>query len=173
MKLFKKLFKKTKKGFTLLELLVVIAIIGVLAGLIFVAIGDSRNRARDSRRASDMRQVISAQEWIINEDNFYVTLPQQENIPAAVSVSGSKRLIQLIDPLNNATYKYVWVGNNDDCGAVRAGRYYCAIAKMEVRGACPAGQTRYVVATNRGTKEICDVADLVAGPPNCAWCLAI
>lgn len=165
--------KIKNQGFTLLELLVVVAIIGVLAGLIFVAIGDSRDRARDSRRASDMRQVISAQEWIINEDNRYVTLPQQETIPAAISASGNRRLAELIDPLNNARHKYIWAGNDTNCGAIEAGKYYCAIAKMEQPGVCGAGQTRYIIATNRGTKEVCDAADLVANPPNCAWCLAI
>ena len=49
--------KKNQKGFTLIELLVVIAIIGVLSGIVIVAVGDATARARDSRRLADVRQL--------------------------------------------------------------------------------------------------------------------
>ena len=48
---------KKNKGFTLIELLVVIAIIGVLSGIVIVAVGDAARRARDSRRLADVRQL--------------------------------------------------------------------------------------------------------------------
>ena len=54
--MLKKLTKKNK-GFTLIELLVVIAIIGVLSGIVIVAVGDAARRARDSRRLADVRQL--------------------------------------------------------------------------------------------------------------------
>jgi len=175
MKLSKKFFKKTEKGFTLLELLIVVAIIGILAGLIFLAIGDSRNRARDSRRMSDFRQIPSAQEWIINDDGAYVQSPEiAGHIPAAVNSSGYQYLARLVDPRNDAVYKYIWVANDAPCGVIAAaGKYYCAIAKLEERGACGAGELHYFVAASGTAKEICDAADFVANPPNCAWCLAI
>ena len=63
--------KKEKKGFTLIELLVVIAIIGLLATLSVVALNNVRERARDSRRMSDIKQIQTALELYYNANDGY------------------------------------------------------------------------------------------------------
>ena len=67
-----------KKGFTLIELLVVIAIIGLLSTLAVVALSSARQKARDSKRLSDLKQVQTALELYYTDNNGY---------PAASSVS--------------------------------------------------------------------------------------
>jgi len=62
-----------KKGFTLIELLVVIAIIGLLSTLAVVALGSARQKARDSKRLSDVKQIQTALELYFTDNNSYPT----------------------------------------------------------------------------------------------------
>jgi len=54
--------RRLDKGFTLIELLVVIAIIGLLATLSIVAFSSATKKARDAKRLSDMKQIMTALE---------------------------------------------------------------------------------------------------------------
>lgn len=62
-----------KKGFTLIELLVVIAIIGLLSTLAVVALSSAREKARDSKRLSDLKQLQTALELYYTDQNEYPT----------------------------------------------------------------------------------------------------
>ncbi len=63
--------KTTKRGFTLVELLVVIAIIGVLSSIVVSSIGSARQKARDVRRISDMKQLDIALNFFFDDNRRY------------------------------------------------------------------------------------------------------
>ncbi len=68
MKIFAKA-DKTMKGFTLIELLVVIAIIGILSSIVTVSLNAARQKARDVRRISDIRQLQMALQMYYNAND--------------------------------------------------------------------------------------------------------
>jgi len=65
--------KSNKSAFTLIELLVVIAIIGLLASLSVISLSSARSKARDVKRAADVKQVSTALEMFFNDAGRYPT----------------------------------------------------------------------------------------------------
>ena len=65
--------KNNKRGFTLIELLVVIAIIGLLSTLAVVSLNSARQKARDARRQSDIKQISTAMELYMSQVDSYPT----------------------------------------------------------------------------------------------------
>ncbi|HEV8601647.1 MAG TPA: prepilin-type N-terminal cleavage/methylation domain-containing protein [Patescibacteria group bacterium] len=73
-----------QRGFTLIELLVVISIIGLLAAVVLVSLNTSRAKARNSRRAADAKQIITAFNLGLNNN---ASLPSAGGTWVCVSVS--------------------------------------------------------------------------------------
>ena len=59
------------EGFTLIELLIVIVIIGILSAFVTVNIVGVRERARDSQRKSDLKQIRAALEMYMSDKKNY------------------------------------------------------------------------------------------------------
>jgi len=60
-----------RRGFTLIELLVVIAIIGLLSTLAVVSLNNARQKARDAKRASDIKSIQTALElYYVDNDDY-------------------------------------------------------------------------------------------------------
>ena len=146
--------KKNLGGFTLIELLVVIAIIGILSGIVLVSLGGARAQARDARRQSDIRQVVSAQEMYYGDNDKYVTAVAGTGTPVISTYLGA-----LDDPLT--TKHYNWL-DNTSCD-----QKFCTYATMESKGTCATGENRYFAASEKGTKEIC--AASFAGTGCACW----
>src|SRR3990167_6664867 len=66
--------KETRnKGFTLIELLVVIAIIGILSSVVLASLNSARQKGRDARRISDVKQIQLALELFYDSNAGYPT----------------------------------------------------------------------------------------------------
>nr|AQQ75000.1 hypothetical protein [uncultured bacterium] len=62
---------KTSRGFTLIELLVVIAIIGILSSVVLASLNSARQKGRDARRISDIKQLQLALELYYDANQSY------------------------------------------------------------------------------------------------------
>ena len=74
------------KRFTLIELLVVIAIIGILAGLVFPALGTVRNNAKKSKASTECMSLKSA---IVMYESEFSCWPANVSGSADALVNGS------------------------------------------------------------------------------------
>jgi len=150
-------YKTPNKGFTLIELLVVIAIIGILSSVVLASLNSAREKARDSRRKADIKQLEIALELNYDKHGAYT---QPENMCNDTSYGGlgacgnaggsgdwdaNSDLRDLItdgfmsvlpkDPLNNSTCKYTYAPwNAGQSGYTTGGQAYDLCATLEAGG---------------------------------------
>lgn len=108
---FYKIYKN--RGFTLIELLVVIAVIGVLATIVMVSVNDLRARARDDRRAADMKAIRDALSMYQVQHMNYPLAATETAITGADAMSvelvGDRAMNAVpVDPLNTGNYLYTY-----------------------------------------------------------------
>lgn len=101
-----------KSGFTLIELLIVIAIIGILASLLMVNFIGIRQKARDSQRKSDLRQIQSALELYRADQGRYPDSPLPTCGSSLTGGSPPTTYMQKVpcDSLSTAPYQYSFSG---------------------------------------------------------------
>lgn len=66
--------KKNQKGFTIVELLIVIVVIGILATLVIVTFSGIQQKARNTKRQTDINAIDSTVEAYFAQNGYYPTL---------------------------------------------------------------------------------------------------
>lgn len=114
------IIKKNQTAFTLMELLVVIAVISILAGMIMVSMSGSRQKARDTRRKSDLDQIaLVLEQYYDNQSpNQYVTAETKIDINGSddaltVALSPTYLKEMPLDPLAPDQYYHYQSFNSD------------------------------------------------------------
>lgn len=94
--------KKTEnKGFTLIELLVVIAIIGILSSVVLASLNTAREKSRDAKRISDVKQLQLALEFFFDSNGGYPAALTKANL-----VDEGYIAVIPTDPVGGGDYLY-------------------------------------------------------------------
>ena len=128
--------KTSSKRFTLIELLVVIAIIGILAGLVFPALGVVRNNAKNSKASSEIQSLKTA---IIMYESEFSCWPAKTtgSTDSLVSKSEYVKMCQILTGENGKKMVFyeVGVGYDDTQGILDPwGRPYQVILDVDYDG---------------------------------------
>lgn len=111
----------------MIELLVVIAIIGLLSTLAVVALTSARQKARDSKRVADMKQVQTAMEMVFSDAASYAVagctapmavsgctgLPLSTYLPNVATMKDPSNSAILCTPTSAATCNYAFTVTPD------------------------------------------------------------
>ena len=111
---------KNKKGFSLLELLVVIGIISILLAIVASSYATAQKKARDSRRASDLKTIQQAAEQYYAICGYKYPVFQTGVSSEIVCAANSTVLIPTdklpMDPLSGLPYQCDSSSTCDDTG---------------------------------------------------------
>jgi len=152
--------KKLTKGFTLIELLVVIAIIGILSSVVLASLNSAREKSRDARRVSDIKQIQLALELYFDSNGEY---------PDTIADLSTEFLAQEPkDPSTQASYIYDNYADTARAAcavATGACTYYQLGATLEQEGhSVLSGDSDVDTVAGAGPDGISALADCAADP---------
>ena len=138
------------KGFTLIELLVVIAIIGILSSIVLASLNSARQKGRDARRVSDIKQLQLALELYYDSNPTTGYATSIGTTASSVLVTGGFISSIPTDPSTGASYSYAALGTGTTCSSYHLG------ATLEITNnaalSSDADAAAGTVCTNGGTE---------------------
>jgi len=121
-----------KRGFTLIELLVVIAIIAILAAILFPVFAKAREKARQTKCISNVRQIAMASLMYAQENNERLPVSSafwsSIGVPSAVFVCPTKKTLS-----NGYVFTDVW--NNLSLGEMPSAESCILVSDGEMKSA--------------------------------------
>ena len=157
--------KTSSKRFTLIELLIVIAIIGILAGLVFPALGTVRNNAKRSKASTECQSLKTA---IIMYESEFSCWPVKVSGSADTTISGSEyvEMCKVLTGENSkkTVFYEVGVGYDENKGILDPwGRPYQVMLDVDFDGKIKDGSsTKAVSAVNKVNNRTGDLRTKVA-----------
>lgn len=111
--------KKLRQGFTLIELLVVISIIALLSTLAVVSLNSTREKSRDAKRVSDIKQLQTALELYYAGTTAYPVATKTMGATDATCLSSGSGFASVCsgttymgqvpsDPTSSGGYRYIY-----------------------------------------------------------------
>jgi general secretion pathway protein G len=153
-------FNFRNKGFTLVELLVVIAIISILSTVIFAVLNESREKARDAKRISDLKNIELALEVYFADNGHYPTRTVNSSQGAAWNGDTDSLKTDLspyinvpVDPLrNNGTFPYSSADGQFNYHYNSDGYSYDLVGRLEQENTydCAHNQSTYLINIGSG-----------------------
>jgi prepilin-type N-terminal cleavage/methylation domain-containing protein len=134
------------KGFTIVELLIVIVVIGILALLVITTYSGIQAKARNSKRASDVKSLQTQIEAYFSQNGYY---PSRANMNDGTWLSTNMKSLDqnaLIDP-SNATQSKTFVA------APVAKSYSYAVTQSDGSTSCESDNTGCAKYTLTATYE--------------------
>lgn len=134
------------KGFTIVELLIVIVVIGILALLVITTYSGIQAKARNSKRASDIKSLQTQIEAYFSQNGFY---PSRTDLNTASWLSTNMKSLDqnaLIDP-SNATQSKTLVASP------AAKSYSYAVTQSDGSTSCESDDTTCAKYTLTATYE--------------------
>ena len=91
---------KQNKGFTIVELLIVIVVIGILALLVITTYSGIQAKARNTKRATDVKSLQTKLEAFYNDNGYYPSLTDMKSDTWIASNMKGMDLTSMQDPSN-------------------------------------------------------------------------